>query len=106
MSKYLFEASYTQSGTSGLLKEGGSGRRKALTQTIESLGGSVEALYYAFGTTDVIMLVDLPDEASAIAVSMFIGAAGALNIKSRVLIDPETIDKAIEKNITYRLPGE
>ena len=106
MAKYLLSASYTQSGAQGLLKEGGSGRRAALTQTVESLGGSVDAFYYAFGSDDVIMIADFPDQASAVAMSMRINAAGALSISATALIDPETIDEAIAKEVTYRLPGE
>ncbi|MCY4143095.1 MAG: GYD domain-containing protein [Gammaproteobacteria bacterium] len=106
MSKYLFQASYTQAGVQGLLKEGGSGRREALTQTVEGLGGSLDAMYYAFGDVDLLMVVDLPDEASAVALSMFIGAAGALDVTMKVLVSPETIDEAIRKNVSYRAPGD
>lgn len=106
MSRYLFQASYTQAGVQGLLKEGGSSRREALTQTIEGLGGSLDAMYYAFGDVDLLMVVDLPDEASAVALSMFIGAAGALDVTMRVLVSPETIDEAIRKNVSYRAPGD
>ncbi len=105
MSKYLFQASYTQAGVKGLLKEGGSGRRAALTQTVEGLGGSLDAMYYAFGDVDLLMVVDLPDEASAVALSMFIGAAGALDVTMKVLVSPETIDEAVRKNVSYRAPG-
>ena len=45
MSKYMFHANYTQGGLGGLLKEGGTRRREALTQTIEGVGGGVEAFY-------------------------------------------------------------
>ena len=105
MNKYLLRANYTQSGAQGLLKEGGTGRRVALTQTIEGLGGTVEAFYYAFGGDDVLMIAELPDETSAVAMSMRINAAGALNMSATVLIDPETIDEAIAKDVPYRLPG-
>lgn len=105
MSKYMFRATYTQAGLSGLLKEGGTRRRAALTQTIEEMGGSVESLYYAFGTPDLYIIADLPDDATAAAVSMVIGNAGALDISVTVLVAPETIDEAIEKSVPYRPPG-
>ena len=60
MSKYMFHANYTQGGLGGLLKEGGTRRREALTQTIEGVGGSVEAFYYAFGETDLYIIADPP----------------------------------------------
>ena len=105
MGKYMFRSTYTQAGLAGLLKEGGSRRREALTQTIEGMGGSVEALYYAFGEPDLYIIADLPDDATAAAVSMVIGNAGALDISVTVLVTPETIDEAIGKSVPYRPPG-
>lgn len=105
MGKYLFQASYTQAGIAGLLKEGGSGRRAALTETIEAAGGTLESLYYAFGKTDLYITADLPDDATATAVSLNIGAAGALSVSITVLVSPETVDEAIGKSVSYRAPG-
>ena len=50
MAKYLIEASYTPDGVKGLLKDGGSARRDAATQLMETLGGKVEAFYFSFGS--------------------------------------------------------
>ena len=105
MAKYMLQATYTRSGAAGLMKEGGTSRRAALTATIEGVGGSVESFYYAFGKPDLVMIVNLPDDATAAAVSMAIGAAGALDISATVLVTPETIDEAIAKEVPYRVPG-
>ncbi len=105
MSKYMFHSKYTASGLAGLLKEGGSRRRTALTDTIKSMGGSVEGFYYAFGDTDLYVIADLPDDAAATAVSLHIANAGALDIKATVLITPETVDQAVKKKVSYRPPG-
>ena len=105
MGKYMFHTTYTAKGLVGLLKEGGSRRRQALTQTIEAMGGSVEGLYYAFGDTDLYIIADLPDDATATAVSLNIANAGALNIRATVLITPETVDEAVKKKVPYRPPG-
>lgn len=105
MSKYLFKASYTQSGTAGLLAEGGTSRKEALRQTVEGLGGSLDAFYYAFGADDLLIIADLPDSTSAAAMSMRIGAAGALNISATPLLTPEDIDAASRKEVAYRTPG-
>ena len=45
MAKYLFRTRYTQAGVSGLIREGGTGRREALRQTVEGLGGTLEGFY-------------------------------------------------------------
>ena len=105
MGKYLFQANYTQAGLTGLQREGGTSRRAALTATVESVGGTVEAMYYAFGERDVFLIADLPDDTAAAALSIAIGAAGALDIKVTVLVTPEAVDEAIAKSVAYRPPG-
>ncbi len=106
MPKYLYQASYTVDGVRGLLKEGGSSRRANLDQVIKGVGGTIEALYFAFGDDDIIVIVDLPDEATAAALSLTISATGAVNLKTTPLITPETIDEASKKRIDYRPPGQ
>ena len=105
MAKYLIRANYTRSGLTGLLKEGGTGRRRALGETIEGMGGTLEEFYYAFGACDLYLIAELPDEATAAAVSLNIGAAGALDVSMTVLLSPETVDEAARKAVPYRLPG-
>ncbi|MEO5964865.1 MAG: GYD domain-containing protein [Candidatus Limnocylindrales bacterium] len=51
MPKYLLTGSYTAEGARGVLKEGGTGRRAATEKLIASLGGTMEAYYFASGTT-------------------------------------------------------
>jgi len=64
MPKYLYQASYTTEGAKGLVKEGGSKRRAAVEEITKALGGKLEAFYYAFGESDVFVIVDVPDHAS------------------------------------------
>lgn len=45
MAKMLVKASYKTKGTKGLVKEGGTGRREAVKNLIEGLGGKLEAFY-------------------------------------------------------------
>ena len=105
MPKYLISASYTQEGMSGLLKEGGTSRRSTVTRLIKGMGGSLEAFYFAFGGDDVYVIFDMPDEVSATAISLAIGATGAVRLKTTVLISPEAIDEAAKKTVNYRAPG-
>ena len=105
MPKYLISASYTQEGMRGLLKEGGTSRRSTVTRLIKGMGGSLEAFYYAFGDDDVFVIFDMPDEASATAISLAIGATGAVRLKTTVLISPEAIDEAAKKSVSYVPPG-
>ena len=105
MPKYLFQASYTAEGIGGLLKEGGSARVASITELINDLGGTLETCYYAFGEDDVYGIADLPDEETAVALSLVVSASGAVAVKTTVLLDPATIDAAAEKSANYRPPG-
>lgn len=105
MAKYLFHGSYTQNGIKGLLKEGGSSRKAHVEELVNSMGGKLESLYYAFGDTDIYAIVDVPDEATAAAVSLTVSAAGGATLQTTALIDPETIDDASKMTIDYRPPG-
>jgi uncharacterized protein with GYD domain len=106
MPKYLFVGSYTPDGLKGVLKEGGSGRRTAVAQLFESVGGRLETLYYAFGGEDFFITADLPDNVSATAIALQVGATGAAsNLKTVVLITPEEVDQATKKQARYRAPG-
>jgi len=105
VAKYLIEASYTADGLKGVLKEGGSGRRTAIENLIKAAGGTVEAFYFVFGDDDVIVVVDLPDNATMAAVSLGVTAAGGAATTIRVLLTPEEIDAAVKKTVEYRPPG-
>lgn len=105
MPKYLFAASLTQSGLQGVLKEGGTSRRDALEKTAQSVGGTLDAFYFAFGETDVYLIVDLPDAAAATALSMSTSATGAVQVRTTVLITPEEMDEARTRTVQYRPPG-
>ena len=105
MGKYLFQGSYTEAGTKGLLKVGGTSRRQAIEQAIKSLGGKLEVFYYAFGETDVYVIADLPDHIGSMAFSLITNAAGAAKVKTAVLLTPEEVDQATKKSVEYRPPG-
>lgn len=105
MPKYLFEASYTLEGVKGLVKDGGSKRRAAVEALTKELGGRVEAFYFAYGKHDAYVIVDLPDSASATAVSLAVAASGAVQLRTIVLITPEEVDHAVKKTVHYRAPG-
>ena len=105
MPKYLFQASYTTEGVGGLLKEGGSKRVEMVADMISNAGGTLESCYYAFGEDDVVLIAELPDEETAISLSLIVSGSGAASVKTTVLIDPATIDAAVQKSASYRPPG-
>lgn len=105
MALYLWQASYNASGTQGLLKDGGSKRRDIVKQLVEKAGGKLVAFYYAFGDSDVVGITELPDHATAAALSLAVNASGAVGLKTTVLLTPEDMDAATKKTVGYRPPG-
>jgi uncharacterized protein with GYD domain len=105
MPKYLLKARYTAEGIKGVAEGGGSARRAAVEQTIESAGGSVECFYFAFGPTDAYVIVDLPDNETVSAIALTVGASGAASVETVTLLTPEEVDAAAQKSVDYRPPG-
>jgi uncharacterized protein with GYD domain len=105
MPKYLVQASYTQEGTKGLLKEGGTKRRAAVEQLVTQLGGKLEGFYFGFGDADAVVIVDVPDNVTAVALSLAVNASGAVTLKTVPLLTPEEVDQATKKTVSYRAPG-
>ena len=105
MAKYLVQGSYTVEGIKGVLKEGGTGRREAVSTALKALGGKVESIYYAFGDTDVYVIIDAPDNVTVAALAMGIAATGTVALKTTVLLTVEEIDQAGKKTLSYRPAG-
>jgi uncharacterized protein with GYD domain len=105
MAKYLFEAHYTLEGAKGVAREGGTGRRAAIAKMAESVGGKLEAFYFAFGDVDAYVIVDLPDNTTAAATALVVNDSGGATVKTVVLLTPEDVDKAAKKSVDYRAPG-
>ncbi|MBU0464868.1 MAG: GYD domain-containing protein [Proteobacteria bacterium] len=105
MPKYLVQANYVGEGIKGLLKEGGSSRRAVVEKLIDSMGGSLESMYYAFGETDLFMIADMPDNSSMAAAVLLACSSGAITAKTTVLMTPEEVDEAAKKTPIYSPPG-
>lgn len=105
MPKYLIAASYTTDGVTGLARDGGTKRRQVAEAAIKSVGGRLEAFYFALGEQDLYAIIDAPDNASIAAASLAINASGAVHAKTIALLTPEEMDQAAKKTVTYTPPG-
>jgi uncharacterized protein with GYD domain len=72
---------------------------------MSSVGGKLESFYYAFGSTDVFFIADLPDNTSAASLNLVAAATGSISSETVVLLTPEEIDAATKKSAAYRPPG-
>ena len=107
MAKFLVEVKYTLEGIKGVKSEGGTARVAAATASIEELGGKVEAFYFAFGESDVFVIVDAPDNVSAAALGLAVTAGGGAATRTTVLLTAGEMDEAAKKasGSSYRPPG-
>ena len=106
MKKYLVQARYSADGAKGLLKEGASARRKAVEELMASVGGKVEEFYFTFGDDDAILIIDLPNEETALAIAATVRASGMIQSKMTPLISVAEVERALEHHVHFRPPGE
>jgi uncharacterized protein with GYD domain len=106
MALFLVQFKYTEQGTKGLLKEGGSKRREATEQLVKSLGGKMLAYYFTFGEYDGFSIIELGDNVDAAAAGLIVAGSGAVTTKTTVLLTADEIDRATRKSGTYRAPGQ
>jgi uncharacterized protein with GYD domain len=105
MAKYLVRGNYVGDGVKGLMEEGGTRRMEAARAAIESVGGSLDCMYFAFGDVDIYGICEFPDDASAAAFSLVVNASGAVTGSVTPLMSPEDIDAAAAMTPSYRPPG-
>ena len=105
MPKYLLKVNYTLDGVKGVVAKGGSARQKAAAAAAKSVGGKVDAFYFAFGGTDVYVIADLPDNEAAAGLALTVTAGGGATVETTVLLTPAEIDGATGKSVKYTPPG-
>ncbi|NUR10208.1 MAG: GYD domain-containing protein [Nocardioidaceae bacterium] len=105
MPKFLFAASYKPEGLEGVRKEGADARIRAIEGLVADLGGKVESFYFAFGDVDAFVTVDLPDDETAAAMTLAVGASGLVTTTTTKLLTGAQIDQAFAKSVPYRAPG-
>ena len=63
-------------------------------------------MYFAFGDVDCFVIVDLPDNVSAAALSLAVNESGLIASKAIVLLTPEEMDEAGKKKVHFRAPAK
>lgn len=107
MPKYLFQAAYSDEAWAAQTSNP-QNRFAKVRGPVENLGGSIEAVYYAFGEYDVVAIIDFPDNVSASAWAIAARSGGALaGGKTTPLMTPEEGVEAMRKagDAGYKPPG-
>lgn len=105
MPKFLGLGKYTAEGWRGVKSESASARRDFVANLLTSVGGRLEAFYFAFGEHDFVFIADFPDNVTAAAVGISVAASGLVKSSETVLLTVEEIDAALKKQVHFRAPG-
>jgi uncharacterized protein with GYD domain len=107
MPLYLTRFNYKTDAVKALVNEP-QDRTVAGRELAESLGGKLLGFWFAFGEFDGVFLMEAPDNTSAMALAMAVGAGGALSdVETTVLLDMDEAQEAMRKAAaaTYRPPA-
>ncbi len=97
MPLYLWQGAYTAEGWATLIEKP-QNRIQAVRPAIEKLGGKIRGAFFSFGEYDVVLIVEMPDNISAAALSMAIASGGVVkNSQTTVLMTPEDGLAAMKK---------
>jgi|SRR5436190_4138851 uncharacterized protein with GYD domain len=110
MPKYASFFSYSSEAWARMINAPGD-RAAAVRHVVDSVGGSLEAIYWMFGADDGIVIFDVPNSISAAAVSLAAGSSGAFkHMETHELLTQEQLGEALAqaKNTAqvYRPPGQ
>lgn len=97
MAKYLLQVSYSAEAWTALIKRP-QNRVEAVRKVVEKLGGRVETFWFAFGEYDIVGIFEMPDNVTAAAFAMAVGAGGSCkNVKTTPLLSFEEGMEAMKK---------
>ena len=97
MPSYLVQVAYTSEATAALMKKP-QDRSTVVAKAVEKLGGSIKGAWLCFGDYDTVVVVDMPDNVSAAAFALAIGAGGSCkSVKTTPLLSVEEGIAAMKK---------
>jgi len=109
MAKYMTLFTYTSEAWARMVENPGD-RSATVRRLADSLGGSVECLYWGLGSYDGIVILDLPDSISAASLSVTVGSTGAFkDLQTHELLTQEQLGQALSRSKNaaqaYQPPG-
>jgi uncharacterized protein with GYD domain len=77
MAHYLYQCSYTPEAMKGMIARPHD-RKAAATKMIEAMGGTLHHWFFAFGSSDVVALIEADDDETIAAGAMVVAGSGAV----------------------------
>ena len=107
MARYLVEFSYTKEAVAALVAKP-EDRAVAVGELIGALGGRLIDFYFTFGDYDGVLIAELPDNATTLAVDLASIVPGDVSkLKTTVLLTSQEVAEALGKaeEVSLRPPG-
>jgi uncharacterized protein with GYD domain len=110
MAKYVVFFTYTSDSWERLIKTPEFDRAAAMRQLADSMGGTLESIYWMSGGYDGFNIIDVPDSVSAAALSVTLTGSGAFKqVETHELLSEQQMGQALQKGRdsiqVYRAPG-
>ena len=110
MARYVVFFTYSSEAWARMIQSPGD-RTAKVRQLADSVGGSVECLYWMFGPYDGLGIIEAPDSISAAALSITIGSTGAFkNVETHELLNQEQLSQVLSRSKdatqAYQPPGQ
>ncbi len=101
MAFYLFTANYTTDAVKAMVAEP-QDREVAARKIIEALGGTLHQFFFALGDTDIVAIIEVPDDKDMVAGSMIISASGNFSKASttKLMTSSEAMEAMSKANAT------
>ncbi len=101
MPKYLALFTYTGDAKAAMI-ESPAEREPAVRAVLESVGASLDVMYWMFGKHDGIAIVDAPDSLTMAAVSAAVSSTGAISSETHELFSAEDAHRILDTARTAR----
>ncbi len=97
MPSYMLQVSYSAEALASMIKRP-QNRGEAVRKPIEKLGGKINSFWFTFGDYDIVAIIEMPNNVSAAAFALAVGAGGACkNVKTTPLLSAEEGISAMKK---------
>jgi uncharacterized protein with GYD domain len=108
MPKFLMQATFTPDGVKNLIEQGGTKRQEQLQGLAQSLGGTLEAVYFSPQRNEGFVILDLPDgqRINLAGTLMAVNAGGFVQIKAQPVLTARELDSAVERARSIKVPGK
>jgi uncharacterized protein with GYD domain len=100
MQHYLIQVAYSSAGSAAIVEKP-QNRIELVRPVIEKLGGKLNSGWYSFGKYDAVLIVEMPSNVNAMALSMAFSAGGAVKkVNTTPLLTAEESLEAMKKAST------